>query len=60
MVSLTIGKQVANNIMQKFGKNTLKDTAPDIKLCMCFLYHHQQQIFLQQETLKKPIEAYRY
>lgn len=36
MVSLTKDKQVANNIIQKFEKNTLKDTAPDIKLSMCF------------------------
>ena len=44
MVSLPKGKQLAKNIIQKFEKNTLKDTAPDIKLSICFLYHHQQQL----------------
>ena len=36
MVSLPRAKQVANNIIQKYEKNTLKDTAPDIKLNICF------------------------
>ena len=36
MVPLPKGKQVANNLIQKFEESTLKDTAPDIKLSIYF------------------------